>query len=166
MSPFDFHWFCRLQVLKICRSLWLKTPLSAFEDWKWNVVQRSLFYFSFLSLKGYKNCEKRRKCWLSSFSHFPTMFTKANYPRVASIARLFVKRLRVEWVQQARFSTLFLMKRKCSCTCYVELFFWFSISYKQICLYLFVTKLSKFCASDSQYTNANGWQMEFIFIWL
>ena len=32
--------------------------------------------------KGRKHCGKRRKYWLSAFSSFPTMFSKAFLPRV------------------------------------------------------------------------------------
>ena len=29
--------------------------------------------------KGRKNCEKRRKCWLPAFFHFPTMFSSYDH---------------------------------------------------------------------------------------
>ena len=41
--------------------------------------------------KGRKRCGKRRKCWLPTFSPFPTMFSKGFFPRVVKSRDCVVK---------------------------------------------------------------------------
>ena len=53
------------------------SKVKTFADNKINVNEK-LFWFE----KGRKLCGKRRKCWLSMFSPFPTMFSKALHHRI------------------------------------------------------------------------------------
>ena len=62
------------------------TKLKAFADDKLNVTKMTVFLFN-----REENCGKRRKCWLPEFSLFPTVFSKAFFPRVVKSQDCVVK---------------------------------------------------------------------------
>ena len=55
---------------------WSKSK--AFADQEINLTLEQKFFLGWVK----KHCGKRRKCWLSAFSPFPTMFSKGFFPRV------------------------------------------------------------------------------------
>ena len=55
------------------------TKLKAFADDKLNVTIMTIFLFD-----KEENTGKRRKCWLPSFSPFPTMFSEGFFYRIVN----------------------------------------------------------------------------------